>query len=178
MCSARYAEDKTGSDKLNWEQTLSLLQQIRVSCTSKQKGIAHHAQQQQLCPISYIKRVAQTGRETTKTSRRVSKRRGTTSLTWANRQNLITLLDLCVSPKHPPNTVKRLSHNSTGHGVVGVNTVVTRCSSQHSASKNGGREMRRCPRSCEHHPPTIRSLHRRAPAVSQLRPISDSNNSD
>ena len=56
--------------------------------------------------------------------------------------DLITLLDLCVSSQHSPNTVTRLSHNSIGHGVFGVNMVVIRCSSQHSAS-NGCREMRR-----------------------------------
>ena len=33
--------------------------------------------------------------------------------------NLITLLDLCVSSQHFPNTVTRLSHNSIGHAVVG-----------------------------------------------------------
>ena len=49
--------------------------------------------------------------------------------------NLITLPDLCVSSQHSPNTVTRLSHNSIGHGVVGVNMVVTGCSSQHPASK-------------------------------------------
>ena len=49
--------------------------------------------------------------------------------------NLITLLDFCVSSWHSPNTVARLSHHSTGHGVVGVNMVVIGCSSQHLASK-------------------------------------------
>ena len=38
--------------------------------------------------------------------------------------NLITLLDLCVSSQHSPNTVARLSQNSKGHGVVGLNMVV------------------------------------------------------
>ena len=55
---------------------------------------------------------------------RACKREGKTSSTWAN-----------VSSKHSPNTVARLSHNSIDHGVVGVNMVVTGCSSQHSASK-------------------------------------------
>ena len=46
MCSARHAEDKEGSDKLSWEQTLIrvwALIQIRVSCTSRQTRIAHYA---------------------------------------------------------------------------------------------------------------------------------------
>ena len=38
------------------------------------------------------------------------------------------------SSQHSPNTVTRLSHFSTGHGVVGVNMVVTGCSSQHLQS--------------------------------------------
>ena len=46
------------------------------------------------------------------------------------KTNLITLLGLCVSSPLSPNTVTKLSHNSIGHGVVGVNIVVTTCSSQ------------------------------------------------
>ena len=49
--------------------------------------------------------------------------------------NLITLLDLCVSSQQSPNTVTRLSHNSFGHGVVGVNIVVFGCSSQQKQMK-------------------------------------------
>ena len=49
--------------------------------------------------------------------------------------NLITLLDLCVSSQQSPNTVTRLSHNSIGHGVVGVNIVVIGCSSQQKQMK-------------------------------------------
>ena len=82
--------------------------------------------------LSYIKRVAQTGRKTTKTPRRVSKREGNKLVDrGADKTNLITLLDVCVSSQHSPNTVTRLSHNSTSHGVVGVNMVVIGCSSQH-----------------------------------------------
>ena len=44
--------------------------------------------------------------------------------------NLITPLDLCVSSQHSPNNVTRLSHNSIGHGVVGVKVVVVGCSSK------------------------------------------------
>ena len=49
--------------------------------------------------------------------------------------NLITLLDLCVSSQHSPNTVTRRSHNSIGHGVVGVNMVGKGCSSQQKQMK-------------------------------------------
>ena len=49
--------------------------------------------------------------------------------------NLITLLDLCVPSQHSPNTVTRRSHNSIGHGVVGVNMVVIGCSSQQKQMK-------------------------------------------
>ena len=53
----------------------------------------------------------------------------------AKYTNLITLLDLCVSSKHSPNTVTRRSHNSKGHGVASVNMVVTGCSSQQKQRK-------------------------------------------
>ena len=89
----------------------ALSQQIRVSCTSKQTGTAHHAQQQ-LWPISYIRRVAQTARKTTQTPRRVSKREGTTSSTWAHRQ---TWLHFSICAGHP-NILPTLSHNLIGHG--------------------------------------------------------------
>ena len=79
-----------------------------------------------------------------------------------------------MSSQHSPNTVTR--HNSIGHGVVGVNMVVKGCSSQHTASKRLSRDETFRPRNCEHHPPTVRSLHRRTRAVSQLLPISDPNN--
>ena len=65
------------------------------------------------------------GTKTTETPRRVSKREGTTSSTWVDRQTCLHFLILCVSSQHsPPNTVTRLSQNSIGHGVVGVNMVV------------------------------------------------------
>ena len=56
-------------------------------------------------PHGNTARVAQTGRKTTKTPRRVSKRARPTSSDMGRMANLITLLDLCVSSQHYPNTV-------------------------------------------------------------------------
>ena len=62
--------------------------------------------------------------------RDASATRGNNLVNVGKYTNLITLLDLCVSSQHSPNTVTRLSHNSTSHGVAGVNMVVVGCSSQ------------------------------------------------
>ena len=119
--STRWWRQK-GSDKLSWELTLiwvwALIQQIRVSFTSKQTGIAQHAQQQ-LWPISNIRGVAQIRRKTTKTPRRVSKQEGTTSSTWANRQ---TWLHFSICACHP-NILPQLPqdcHTTQWVTVVGV----------------------------------------------------------
>ena len=128
-----------------------MIQQIRVSCTSKQTGIA---QQPKL--TSRLHFTCGTDKEKNNTD------------AATRQQTLITLHDFCVSSQHSPNTVTSLSHNSIGHGVVGVNMVVLGYSSQHPASKRLSRGETFCPRSWEHHPPTIRSLHRRSPVVCQF----------
>ena len=69
-----------------------------------------------------------TERRKTKTPRRVSKREGTTSSTWFNRQ---TWLHSSIRACHP-NTV---SHESQEVAVLEVNLVITALSSQHPASK-------------------------------------------
>ena len=77
----------------------------------------------------HIRRAAQTGRKTTKTPRRVSKWEGTTSSSWANRQ---TWLHFSICACHP-NILPSLSqdgHMTQQVTVVGVNVVVTGCSSQ------------------------------------------------
>ena len=119
MCSARHAENKKQSDKLSWEQTLSLdttdtcivYKQTNGDCATTKTDLME-------------------GRKTNKEPA-TRQQAGRNNLVSAGRQkNLITPLDLCVSSQHSPNTVTRLSHNSIGHGVVGVNMVVTGCSSQ------------------------------------------------
>ena len=65
-------------------------------------------------------------KKTTKTLRRVSK----TSSTWAYGQTSLHFSICACHPNTLPINVARLSHNSIGHGVVGVNMVVKGCSSQ------------------------------------------------
>ena len=133
MCSARHVEDKEGSDKLSWEQTLISVWasiQIRVSCTSKQTRIAHYAQQSTL--TDRLHQACGTNREkTTKTPRRVSNQKE-----QPRQRGQIDKLDYTsICACHPNITVTRLSHNSIGHGVVGVNMVVKGCSSQQKKEK-------------------------------------------
>ena len=136
MCSGRHAEDRKGSGKLSWQQTLIwvwALIQMRVSCTSRQTRIAHYAQQSTL--TDPLHQACSTNRE--KNNHDAATRQqpeGTTSSTWANRQTWLHF-DLCESSQYSPNTFTRLSHNSTGHGVVGVNMVVVGCSSQQKQRK-------------------------------------------
>ena len=72
MCSARHAEDKKkGSDKLSWgldtTDTCIVHKQTIHDCATTNTDLRE-------------------GRKTTKTPRRVSKREGTTSSTWIDRQ--------------------------------------------------------------------------------------------
>ena len=134
MCSARHAEDKTGSDKLSWEQTLIWvwpLIQIRASCTSRQTRIAHYAQQSTL--TDPLHQACGTNREEKQPRRRdASATRGNNLVNVGKYTNLITLLDLCVSSQHSPTW---LSRDSTSRGVAGVNMVVIGCSSQQKQRK-------------------------------------------
>ena len=176
MCSAQHAED--GKDMTN-----SAGNRLWSGCgpwywyVSLAQADKHRLRINQLRQIRYITRGARTGRNNKDAATR-QQPEGTTSSTWAHRQTWLHFSISCVSSQHSPNTVTRLSHNSIGHGVVGVNMVVTGCSSQHTAWKRLSWDETFCPRSCEHHPLTIRSPHRRTRTVSQLLPISDPNYSD
>ena len=99
-----------------------LIQQIRVSCTSKETKIAR---QPKLTSRKGEKQ--QRRRDESASGKEQPRQRGSI--------DMITLLDLCVSSQQSPNTVTRLSHNSISHFVVGVNVVVIGCPSQHSAFK-------------------------------------------
>ena len=105
VSSARHAEDRKENKLiLCWEQTMSL--DATDTCI-----------------------VPKTNRDcakTTKTPRRVSKREGTTSSTWVDRQTWLHFPTCACHPK----TVARLSNNSLGQSVVGLNIVVQESSSQ------------------------------------------------
>ena len=111
MCSARHAEDKTGSDKLSWEQTLIwdwALIQIRVSCTSRQTRIAHYAQQSTLTdPLHQACGTNKEKNNQDAATRQQPER--TTSSTWANTQ---TWLHFSICACHP-NILPKLSRD--GH---------------------------------------------------------------
>ena len=89
----------------------------------------HITRNNQLWPIRYIRRVAQTGRKQPR-RRDASATRNNLVNVGKNKKLDYTHLDLCVLSQNSPNTVTRLSHNSIGHGVVGVTMVVKGCSSQ------------------------------------------------
>ena len=74
MCSARHAEDKKGSDKLSWEQTLSL--DTTDACIV-------HQQPNKDCATT--KTDLTEGRKTTKTPRRVSKTWSIDKLDYTSR---------------------------------------------------------------------------------------------
>ena len=114
MCSARHAEDKKRSDKLSWEQTLILDTTDR--CIVHKQTNRDCAARATTTLTGQLHQACGTNRE--KNNKDAATRQ------QAGRKNLVSV-----------NTVTRLSHNSIGHGVVGVNIVVIGCSSQHTASK-------------------------------------------
>ena len=99
-----------------------LIQQMRVSCRSKQTRIARKPKL-----TSRKGEIQQRRRDASVNGKEQPRQRGSI--------DMITLLDLCVSSQQSPNTVTRLSHNSISHGVVGVIVVVIGSSSQHPAFK-------------------------------------------
>ncbi len=146
----------------------ALIQQIRVSCTSKQTRIT---QQPKL--TSRLHFTCSTDREKNNRNAATRQQAGRNNLIRHGSQDKLDYTSRFVR------VIPTFSQqNSFGHGVVGVNMVEMGCSSQHPASKRLSWDETFCTRSCEHHPPTIRSLHRRTPEVSQLLPFSDSSNSD
>ena len=80
--------------------------------------------------------------------RDASATRGNNLVNVGKYTNLITLLDLCVSSQHSPNTVTSRSHNSTGHGVAGVNMVVIGCSSLQKQRKKKKKQWFFCHEKC------------------------------
>ena len=100
MCSARHDEDKKGSDKHSWEQTLIwvwALIQIRASCTSRQTRTAHYAQQSTLTdPLHQACGTNKRKNNQDAATRQQPER--TTSSTWANTQ---TWLHFSICACHP-----------------------------------------------------------------------------
>ena len=99
------------------------MQQIRASCTSKQTGIARK-------PKLTLRKgeTQQRRRDASASGKEKPRQRGSIDkLDYTSRF-------VCVSSQHSPNTVARLSHNSMGHGLVGVNMVGKGCSSQKNGS--------------------------------------------
>ena len=116
MCSARHAEDKTRSDKLSWEQTLSL--DTTDTCfVHKSKTNGDSASRATTTQTDPLHQACSTNREKNNKDGATRQQAGRNNLVNVGQQtNLITLLDLCVSCQHSPNTVTRLSHNSMSHG--------------------------------------------------------------
>ena len=99
-----------------------LIQQMRVSCRSKQTRIARQPKL-----TSRKREIQQRRRDSSVNGKEQPCQRGSI--------DMVTLLDLCVSSQRSPNTITRLSHNSISHFVVGVIVVVIGCPSQHPAFK-------------------------------------------
>ena len=134
MCSARHAEDKTGSDKLSWDKTLSL--DTTDTCIVHKQTNGDCASRTTTTLTDPLHQACSTNREkNNKDAATRQQARRNNLVNVSQETDSITTLELCVSCQHSPNTVVRLSQNPTGDGVVAVNKVVIGCSSQHPASK-------------------------------------------